>query len=127
MVMPTRRRGSDSSQTNGNVTINDPNNRVWVMQTSTNLSSWTEIGAWKVFNGNFHLNVGNAPTNSGVFWRATYDPSRQIIADTVAAALLLPTTPYDYTPTLPTYFRAPPIANTDNTPSTNPITDIGAG
>lgn len=47
--------------------------------------------------------------------------------DPVAAALNLPSTPFNYTnPTLPGYLNTPNILGQVNTPATNPITDNGA-
>ncbi len=47
--------------------------------------------------------------------------------DPVAAALNLPSTPFNYAnPTMPAYLNAPPIQGQINTPVNNPITDNGA-
>ncbi len=47
--------------------------------------------------------------------------------DPVAAALNLPSTPFNYSnPSLPAYYTTPQMANQDNTQASNPITDNGA-
>ena len=47
--------------------------------------------------------------------------------DPVAAALNLPSEPYNYSnPQVPAHFATPNVLNRDNTPFTNPVTDHGA-
>jgi cytochrome c peroxidase len=116
-----------ANQTGGSVTVNDPGNNVWVIQTSTDLLDWNQLSVWKVYNGSFHTGVSYLAGVPGVFYRAIFDPAQQNIPDTLNTALLLPETPLNYANvTLPPYYLAPPVTNQDNTPSTNPITDAGA-
>jgi cytochrome c peroxidase len=116
-----------AGQTGGSVTINDPRNRVWVISASSNLVDWNESGVWKVYNGDFHSSISYQTGLPGVFFKATFDPARQTIADTTANALLLPATLFNYAnPALPPYYLAPPIASLDNTPATNQVTDPAA-
>jgi cytochrome c peroxidase len=108
------------------VTVADPANRLWVLQTSTNFITWIEAGTWKIYNGSFRgtLPVGNSPNG---FFRAFYDVNRQDIANTTQNALRLPGVAFNYAaPTLPPNFLVPPISTQDNTPITNVITDAGA-
>ncbi len=108
------------------ITVADPANRLWVLQTSTNLISWTETGTWKIYNGSFRgtLPVGNSPNG---FFRALYDVNRPDIANTTQNALRLPGVSFNYAaPTLPPNFLVPPISTQDNTPITNVTTDAGA-
>lgn len=111
----------------GRVSVNDPNNNVWVIQYSTNLADWNQFATWKVFNGSFGTAVNFQGEVPGAFYRATFDPAQQTIPDTLENALLLPEISFNYANVvLPPYYLAPPVANTDNTPATNPITDAGA-
>jgi hypothetical protein len=60
------------------VKIVDANDYVWILQSSSNLTRWTEVEALKIHNGNFQRNIpGNSATPS-VFFRAFYDPARNI-------------------------------------------------
>ncbi len=109
------------------ITVNDPSNHVWVIQTSPNLASWTDLTELKVYNGNYRMSFVHQPGTPSYFYRAIFDPSRQNLFDTTAAALLLPSAPFNYAnPALPPYLLAPAITIQDNTPANNPITDAGA-
>ena len=44
------------------VTLNDPGNHVWTLQSSTNFANWNDVDVWKVFNGNFNLGVSASRT-----------------------------------------------------------------
>ena len=114
--------GSSSNR----VQLTDPGDHVWILQTTTNFTTWTEVGAWKIHNGHFRESLDRTGSGS-VFYRAQYDPARQNIPSTVANALHLPT-PFDNyaAPVLPPNFLAPPIQGQDNTPTNNPVTDAGA-
>lgn len=108
------------------VTVNDPQNQVWVLQSSPDLSIWTELSAWKLHNGSFHGAFSPAPDSPNVFYRALFDPARNIPSATTNA-LLLPPVPSNYAAqVLPPNFLQPPIVNQDNTPTNNAITDAGA-
>lgn len=116
-----------TGQTLGSVTVNDPGNHVWVLQKSTNFTTWLEVDVWKIHNGDFHLNLNRAGAEPNFFYRAIYDPSRQNISSATTNALLLPATNFNYAaPMLPPNFLTAPITNQDNTPATNVVTDPGA-
>lgn len=108
------------------VRITDPGNYVWLLQSSTNLTSWTEVAALKLHNGSFSRGI--APVAApGLMFRAVYEPARQTIASEVTNALLLPASPFNYAaPALPASFSQQPILGMDNTPETNTTTDAGA-
>jgi cytochrome c peroxidase len=111
----------------GRITLGDSGNNVWVIQASTNFTNWNAVATWKVYNGSFHQTLTFPPASSGEFYRAMYNPAGQTITDTAANALLLPASLFNYAhPALPSYYLAPPVANLDNTPSTNVVTDPGA-
>jgi cytochrome c peroxidase len=108
------------------LSISNAGNQSWIIQASSNLTSWTEVESLKVFNGTYHRSYTNAP-NGNVFYRAFYDSTRQTNASTVTNALLLPATNFNYAaPVLPASFSVNPILAEDNTPATNVTTDAGA-
>ena len=108
------------------LSISNAGNQAWIIQSSSNLTDWTEVESLKVFNGAYrrsYLNDGNA----NLFYRAYYDITRQTIADTTANALLLPDVPFNYAaPVLPASFSVNPVLAEDNMPSNNVTTDAGA-
>ena len=109
------------------VTINDPYNHVWVLQSSRDLQNWAEVAAVKIHNGSFARAFSRDTTNPNLFFRGFYDPARQVDLSTVESALRLPTTSYNYAaPILPLSFTVNPILAQDNTPLTNLTTDAGA-
>ncbi|MDB6035360.1 MAG: Cytochrome-c peroxidase [Verrucomicrobiales bacterium] len=109
------------------VTVNDPGDRAWVIQTSSNLTAWSDAGVVKVHKGSYGSLFSNNVSMPGLYFRALYDPTRQEVASTVQNALLLPSTAFNYsTPVLPPNFLVQPILGQDNTPTTNMTTDAGA-
>src|SRR5207248_2026288 len=97
---------------------------VWILQSSSDLTTWSEVEALKVHNGSFARGFTAAPL---VFFHAYYDPARQDIPSTTANALLLPASPFNYAaPVLPLSFLVQPILAQDNMPATNRTTDLGA-
>src|SRR6185503_4153778 len=118
-----------ASRTNSNtavLTITDPANHVWIVQRSYDLQKWSEVGAWKVYNGDFHGLFTLDSARSG-FFRAWFDPARDNVSATIGSALHLPPTLFNYAaPPLPPFFFQPPIVGQDNMPATNVTTDAGA-
>jgi cytochrome c peroxidase len=108
------------------LTISNAGDQVWIIQGSSNLTSWQELSTWKVHNGSFQGLVSE-DSNPILFYRAIYDPLRQDVLSTTATALKLPATPFNYAvPTLPPNFSVQPILAQDNMPSNNVTTDPGA-
>lgn len=106
--------------------ISNAANQVWIIQRSSNLTSWTEVQSLKVFNGLYHQTYTNT-TGNPVFYRAFFDASRQDIASMTTNALVMPATNFNYAnPTLPASFAVNPILAQDNTPANNLTTDNGA-
>jgi cytochrome c peroxidase len=106
--------------------ITNAGDQSWSIQTSTNLTSWTELETLRVFNGAYRRSYTNAP-NGNFFYRAFYDATRQTNASAVTNALLLPATNFNYAaPVLPASFSVNPILAEDNTPANNITTDAGA-
>ena len=110
------------------VTVTDPGDHVWVLQSSPNLSAWTDVETWKVHNGNFHRALTFTPAPGlRLFYRTVYDPAHTAIPSTTANALLLPALPANYAaPVLPPSFLGQPIIGQDNTPANNPVTNAAA-
>ena len=109
-----------------NVGVADPGDHVWLLQSSPSIlsPSWTDVATWKIHNGRFQQ--GFAPTAGAqkLFFRAIFDPSQQNVSSTVANALLLPPTPFNYAnPALPPNFLVQPVLGQDNTPANNVVTD----
>jgi cytochrome c peroxidase len=119
-----------ASATNGpglSVSLTNPGNQVWVIQSSGDLRNWSEFGVWKVYNGSFQRTLSPLPSAGNLFFRALYDPARQDILSTTANALLLPVSAFNYAaPTLPRSFLVQPVLGQDNMPATNVTTDPGA-
>ena len=114
-----------SAPTTSRITVNDPGDHVWILQASSNLTSWTEVESWKIHNGNFHRTFGT-DSDAHLFYRSVFDPARQDILSTTANALHLPSPLPNYSPPLPPHYLAPPVRNQDNTPTNNIVTDAGA-
>src|SRR6185503_3880799 len=76
-------------KTGGHVLVNDPANREWALQTSSDMVHWSEFGRWKIHNGFFRVPYLYDATAPGVFFRGYYDPARQEITSTINTALLL--------------------------------------
>lgn len=109
------------------VQINDPGNHIYVIQSSSNLSIWNNVDTVKVHNGSFRRQFTHAPTDTGLFFRAFYDPARADLQSTVDTGLLLPTPRANYAnPTLPASFLVQPILNQDNTPANNRVSNPAA-
>ena len=109
------------------VSINDPCNHVWVLQSSSDLKTWSEVEALKIHNGSFARGFPGDAAQPGLFFRSFYDATRQDIPSTVENALLLPTTSFNYAaPALPLSFLVNPILAQDNMPAMNVTTDLGA-
>src|SRR5207245_4958632 len=114
-----------TADTNVIVSVNDPANHVWIVQHSSDMQEWSEVGAWKVYNGTFHRSFSTEPPVG--FFRAWYDPERDDAAATLDTALGLPTSSFNHAaPALTPILFQPPIVNQDNMPGTNVTTDAGA-
>ena len=115
-----------SSNATLSLTISNAANQVWVMQSSSNLTSWTNVETLKVFNGYYRRTYTNG-AGGNFFYRAYFDGANQNIASTTTNALQLPATNYNYAnPALPAEFLVNPILAEDNTPANNTNTDAGA-
>ncbi len=118
-------RGGGETLTNLDFT--DPANHAWIVQTSTNLTDWTETDVCKIHNGRYRMAVGTGAAPRAQFYRAVYDPARQTVSSTVVTALLLPAVAANYAnPVLPPRFLQQPIIGQDNTPPDNRVSNAGA-
>jgi cytochrome c peroxidase len=109
------------------LTVNDPSNRVWVLQGSANCSSWTNLESLKLHNGAFTRARTNSPATTHQFFRAVCDTNWQNIPSTTNNALIWPASAYNFAaPVLPASFSVQPIVGQDTTPGNNLTTDVGA-
>jgi cytochrome c peroxidase len=107
------------------VTVTEPANHVWRLQSSPDLQTWTTVETLKVHNGRFRRVLNKGASN--LFYRGQYDSSQQTTASTVLSGLLLPSTVANYAnPTLPAHYLAAAMTAQINTPTTNLTTDHGA-
>lgn len=112
-----------SSAASPTLRLQDPGNHPWLLQGSTDLEHWSDLGAYRVFNG--HLDIPVSPGGPQRFFRTTSTPS--LAGSTVARAFILPATPYDFiNANLPAHLLTPQIRGQDNTPAGNAITQAGA-
>jgi cytochrome c peroxidase len=114
-----------SGTTSNRVTIRDPGNHLWILEATTNLNTWNEVAAWKIHNGDFSRTLPKDPGEK-IFYRAFNDAARTDVLSTTANALRLPVTPFNYSPPLPPHYMSPQALNQDNTPTNNPVTNLGA-
>ncbi|MEM1085697.1 MAG: cytochrome c peroxidase [Verrucomicrobiota bacterium] len=106
--------------------IDDSENRVWEVQTSTTLDpdDWTPIGNVRVANSELDVYLGARPSDRMRFYRAKTLDDQSFLS---AASDLLDLTSYNYaSPTLPANLLTPQIITQDNTPVGNATTDSGA-
>lgn len=110
------------------VTILDPGDHVWTLQSSPDLVNWTNVQNYKVHNGRLDCTTAHASSTKNLFFRTSYSAALQsTLTSTLATAVNLPASPYDYdNPALPANFAINPIAAQDNMPATNLTTDAGA-
>ncbi len=108
------------------LSLSNSGDQVWIIQGSSDLSTWSDLDSWKVHNGSFRA-VFEQAGNPIRFYRAVYDPFRQNDTGATGDALLLPPTPFNYAaPLLPRSFFVQPILAQDNMPTNNVTTDPGA-
>jgi cytochrome c peroxidase len=110
------------------VELLNPGNHTWILQSSTDLASWTDLETFKVHNGRFRRTVTPAVGQSERgHYRLLYNPAGQTLTSTLANGLLLPVIAANYSsPTLPATFFQAPISGQDNTPQNNAVTNAGA-
>lgn len=104
--------------------VADPGNHAWMLQSSSDLSSWTNVTTHRVYNGS--LRIPLALEEGPHFFRLNPDAAGSV-GSTTSDALILPATAFNYAnPALPPHLLAPPILAQDNTPAANPTTNAGA-
>ena len=92
-------RGTNAGSTS--VKVLDSYDQVWILQSSSDLKTWTDVETLKIHNGNFARGFVADPTRPKLFFRTVYDPAQKI-ASTVESALHLPGTSFNYAaPVLP--------------------------
>lgn len=93
----------------------------WRVDSATNLLDWFRAGRVEVMNG-----VGSVVLEAGadLFDQCYY---RLVPDDSAANVLVLPETRYNYANiVLPAHLTTSEVADSDNTPAGNPVTDAGA-
>jgi cytochrome c peroxidase len=110
------------------VMITDPGDHVWVLQSSSNLATWSDVETLKIHNGYLTRSLVLLPSDKQLFFRTSYSASQQnLLSSTVVTGLLLPATLDNYAnPTLPASFSVNPILAEDNMPVNNATSDLGA-
>ncbi|OYW77426.1 MAG: cytochrome-c peroxidase [Verrucomicrobia bacterium 12-59-8] len=123
-IQLTRNTAGNSVQ----VMVTDPGDHVWVLQSSSNLATWSDVVTLKVHNGYLTRSMSLQPADKQLFYRTSYSASQQsLLSSSVATGLLLPASPDNYAnPTLPASFFVNPILAQDNTPANNATSDLGA-
>jgi cytochrome c peroxidase len=109
------------------LTLTDPGNHAWIIQSSPDLAHWTDLQTVRVYNGSLRTAFLTDGTGGTRYFRSLYLSTPPDSLSTTALALDLPATTANYAnPALPATFRAQPILGQDNTPAANPVTDAGA-
>ena len=109
------------------LTLTDPGNHAWTLQSSPNLLDWTDGRTVRVYNGHLATPFLADGTGGTRYFRSAYLPSMPDTLSSVALALRIPATADNYAnPVLPAAFRVQPILGQDNTPANNPVTNAGA-
>lgn len=103
--------------------VENPGNHTWQLRSWTGTGEWTNHSVYKVPNG--RLSIPIDPVGPTRFYQLVSVDSPP--ASTVAGALELPVTPFNYAnPTLPAHLTTPQILGQINTPGNNAITNAGA-
>lgn len=109
------------------LTLTDPGNHAWILQSSPDLLHWTDQQTVRVYNGSLATPFLADGAGGTRFFRSAWLPETPDTLSTVALALKLPGTADNYAnPGLPAAFRVQPILGQDNTPANNPVTNAGA-
>jgi len=111
----------------GRLDLTDTGNRVWTLQSSPDLSTWTDASTLKVRNSLLRIALPKTSGPSHLYYRLHYNSDAQTAANGVADALQLPATLANYAnPTLPQHLLTQQIRAQNNTPFDNATTDVGA-
>ena len=107
--------------------LTDTGNRVWTLQSSPNLSTWSNVSVVKVRNSLLRVPLAKIANQPYLYYRMKYDSNAQTASNDVSDALILPTTAANYAnPTLPAHLLTQQIRAQDNTPVNNLTTNNGA-
>lgn len=105
----------------------DSSNAPWVLQSSSDLATWTDRRTFQVHNTGYRFDIDAAAAGPRVFFRMVSAPEETPVADTPAERTILPEVADNYaTLNLPAHLRVNVIRAQDNTPVTNPVSDVGA-
>lgn len=118
---------SSTGTTAGNLDLNDTGNRVWTLQSSPDLSKWTDLRTVKPNNSFLRVTLPKVAGTPTLFYRLHYNSDFQSAANGVADALQLPSPLSNYAqPSLPAHLLTQQIRGQDNTPANNATTNAGA-
>lgn len=105
----------------------DTGNRVWTLQSSPDLATWSNVSVVKVRNSLLRVPLTKVANQPHLYYRIKYDSAMQTAPNNVADALNLPTTAANYAnPFLPAHLLTQVIRAQDNTPPNNATTNSGA-
>lgn len=107
--------------------MTDTGNRVWTLQSSPDLTTWSNVSVVKVRNSLLRVPLAKVANRPHLYYRMKYDSNAQTAPNDVADALSLPGTLANYAnPTLPAHLLTQAIRAQDNTPANNLTTNSGA-
>ncbi|OYV03964.1 MAG: hypothetical protein CFE26_19410, partial [Verrucomicrobiales bacterium VVV1] len=107
--------------------LTDTGNRVWTLQSSPDLSNWSNVSVLKVRNSLLRVPLAKVANQPHLYYRMKYDSTAQTAPNDVANALNLPSTAANYAnPVLPAHLLTQQIRSQDNTPANNVTTNNGA-
>ncbi len=107
--------------------MTDTGNRVWTLQSSPDLSVWSNVSVLKVRNSLLRVPLAKVANQPNLYYRMKYDSNAQTAPNDVAEALNLPAATANYAnPVLPAHLLTQQIRSQDNTPANNVTTNSGA-
>ncbi len=107
--------------------LTDTGNRVWTLQSSPDLSVWSNVSVVKIRNSLLRVPLAKVANQPHLYYRMKYDSNAQTAPNNVAEALNLPATTANYAnPVLPAHLLTQQIRSQDNTPANNATTNSGA-
>jgi cytochrome c peroxidase len=105
----------------------DTANLPWVLQSSTDLTTWTDRRTFQVHNTDYRFGIDATAAGPRVFFRLVSAPSGTAVDSSRSTRTTLPVTADNYAiQNLPAHLLVPIITGQNNTPANNPVTDNGA-
>jgi cytochrome c peroxidase len=108
------------------IDFTDQTNTPWVLQSSTDLVTWNNVRSFQIHNTRYRFTVDATSAGPQVFFRIVSADDTPV-EDSRSARTTLPATPANYAVfNLPAHLLTSAIQLQNNTPATNPVTNIGA-